>query len=310
MKAFEISGSHHSKPIVYVDMDGVLADFFGEVAREHKVGYWREIHRKELGIDQVAQQPGFFEDLPPLPHAALLIAGVITLAGDYSILSSPLQSNVEQSSDEKAEWLRRHLTEHQPQAIIFDHEKYKFARQADGTPNILIDDWDTNIKLWEHLGGIGILYRDEKCNEALKQLAVALHGDAVPKKSHMGIKEGEQMLDTIQDKIMTNHDVLNYVQGIHKEYHMPKPIMKHKVWVLRKVPLCNLKTPEYVHQDDPYRRVIDINWDHVKTIDMNAILHRPIVADGEGWVIDGNHRMTAARAAGLDCIPAIVPYLD
>jgi 5'(3')-deoxyribonucleotidase len=290
-------------------MDGVLADFFGEVAREHKVGYWREIHRKNLGIDQIAQEPGFFEDLPPMPHAAVLLAGVITLAGNYSILSSPLMSNVEQSSDEKAEWLHKHLSDHQPQAIIFDHEKYKFAKQADGTPNILIDDWDTNIRLWEHLGGIGILYKDENCNQALKQLAKALHGKTIKKKLDMSLSENESEIDVVK-KLFTNQEVLRYVKGIHDEYHMPKPILQHKTWVLTLVPVSELKTPEYVHQDDPYRRVIDLDWDHIATIDITAIKNKPIVADANGWIIDGNHRATAARAAGMGKIPAIVPYLD
>jgi 5'(3')-deoxyribonucleotidase len=310
MKFFEMANEFKTRPIVYVDMDGVLADFFGEVAREHDVAYWREIHRKDLGIDQVAKAPGFFEELPPMPHAALLIAGVLTLAGDYSILSSPLMSNVEQSSDEKAEWLRRHLSDHQPQAIIFDHEKYKFAKQADGTPNILIDDWDTNIRLWEHYGGIGILYKDSECDKALKKLTKALHGKVVTEKSAMALDEGGALDVDVVERLFTNQQVLRYVQGIHDEYHMPKPILKHKTWILKTVPVRQLKTPEFVHQDDPYRRVIDLNWDHIANIDIMAIRTKPIVADADGWVLDGNHRCTAARAAGLQQIPAIVPYLE
>jgi 5'-nucleotidase len=309
MKFFEVANSYKSKPVVYVDMDGVLADFFGEIAREHKVGYWREIHRKDLGVDQIAQQPGFFADLPPMEHAALLIAGVITLAGQYSILSSPLMSEVDQSSEEKADWLRRHLKNHQPQAIIFDHEKYKFAKQADGTPNILIDDWDTNIKLWERNGGIGILYKDRKCNDALKQVADALHGRAHPHHDTMAL-DNEHMDMTVPEKFYTSREVLKYVEGIHNEYHMPKPIKKHKVWQLRMMPVRNLKLPEFAHQDDPYRRVIDLDWDHIRRITLGAIKSKPIVADDHGWVLDGNHRVTAARAAGLESIPAIVPYKE
>ena len=167
---------------VYVDMDGVLADFFGEVAREHDVKYWREIHRKDLGIDQIAQEPGFFKLLPVLPNAGKLMQGVISLASKYSILSSPLMSNVEESSKEKMQWLQRHLKNHQPQAVIFDHEKYKYAQQPDETPNILIDDWDTNIRLWEANGGIGILYKPEEVDKALHKLHLALLGKIKPKK--------------------------------------------------------------------------------------------------------------------------------
>lgn len=296
------------RPIVYVDMDGVLADFFGEVAREHDVEYWREIHRKDLGIDQIAQEPGFFEMLPKLPNAGRLMRGVLKLNNDkYSILSSPLLSNVEDSSREKADWLDKHLPNHPPQAIIFDHEKYKFARQADGTPNILIDDWDTNIRLWEANGGIGILYKDENYKDALEKLAKAISGKIKPHKST--VHEDDSEIDVRRKGGMyTSRQVLKYVTGIHHEYHMPKPILKHKVWVMKNIPVSKLKTPEYVHQDDPYRRVIDIDWDHVEQIAPQDIKRRPVVVDDNGWVLDGNHRVTAARAQGIDVIPALVPY--
>jgi 5'(3')-deoxyribonucleotidase len=307
MKFFELNNPTPSRPIVYVDMDGVLADFFGEIAREHRVEYWREIHRKELGIDQIAQQTGFFAKLPPMPNAGNLMQGVVSIASKYSILSSPLLSNVEESSEEKADWLRRHLKQHQPQAVIFDHEKYKFARQADGTPNILIDDWDTNINLWKANGGIGILHKDREYQKSLTQLTQALNGQIKPKKIEVD-EELTQVDVTRKSGIYTSRQVLRYVTGIHDEYHMPKPILKHKVWILKNIAVSELKTPEYVHQDDPYRRVIDINWDHVANITPHDIKNRPIVIDEHGWVLDGNHRATAARAQGIDTVPALVPY--
>jgi 5'(3')-deoxyribonucleotidase len=288
-------------------MDGVLADFFGEVAQAHDVSYWREIHRKDLGVDQIAKAPGFFEMLPILPNAGKLMKGILSLTNKYSILSSPLMSNVEDSSKEKSDWLQRHLRAHQPQAVIFDHEKYKFAKQADGTPNILIDDWDTNIRLWEANGGIGILYKDSECSQALRKLKAALHGKIQPKKKE--VSEEEELFDvTRRGGMYTARQVLKYVESIHDEYHMPKPILAHKVWLLTNVPVSSLKTPEYAHQDDPYRRVIDIDWDHVENITPRDIKDRPIVADADGWVLDGNHRVTAARAKGIDVIPALVPY--
>ena len=33
----------------------------------------------------------------------------------------------------------------------------------------------------------------------------------------------------------------------------------------------------------------------------------PIVVDSQGWIIDGNHRATAAAEAGLKSVPAYVP---
>ena len=79
-------------------------------------------------------------------------------------------SEVEQSSEEKTEWLQKYLRKRQPQAIVFDHEKYKYAQQPNETPNILIDDYETNIRLWEANGGIGILYKPENYKQVLHRL--------------------------------------------------------------------------------------------------------------------------------------------
>ena len=309
MRATDLRSKYQTRPIIYVDMDGVLADFFGEVARQHEVDYWKEIHRKEIGVDQVAQEPGFFATLPIMPHSPQLMMGILSLTDQYSILSSPLLSDVDQSSEEKADWLRRHLGKHQPQAVIFDHEKYKYAKQANGTPNILIDDYPTNIALWNLNGGVGILHNDAEYKETVKELAHALAGLKKGEKPGMEVMTSDEPVHIKPGKLFTNQQVLKYVSGIHHEYHMPKPILKHKTWVLANYPIENIKNPEFFHQDDPYRRVIDLDWDHISKIQRKDLKKKPIVVDDTGWVLDGNHRATAARAAGLETIPALMPYL-
>lgn len=306
MRATDLTSKYNSRPIVYVDMDGCLADFFGEVARAHNVDYWREIHRQDLAIDKVAQEPGFFANLPIMPHAAQLMMGILSIAGSYCILSSPLMSDVDSSAEDKASWLEQHLTKHPPTAILFDHEKYRYARQANGTPNILIDDFKVNIKLWESHGGIGILHKDEDWQDSIKKLAKALAGYIAPNQCNID-ECGEIFNNKNVGKLYTNKQVLKYVQGIHHEYELAKPILKHKCWILKNVPIRQLMNPEYVHQDDPYRRVIDLDWDHIEEITTEDIVSRPAVADENGWLLDGNHRVTAARARGLEYIPVLVP---
>ena len=308
MKFFELASDFKSKPIVYLDMDGVLADFFGKIAREHGVEYWREIHRQKIGIDQIAQKPEFFSTLPPMPNAKPLMAGIIKLADNYSILSSPLLSAVEQSSKEKSQWLSNRIHRHQPQAVVFDHEKYKYAMQPDGTPNILIDDWDTNIELWKANGGIGILHRDEDYKKTLKTLSAALQGKIPHKNQQVLEDEYEEYSHDKLGKLYTAGQVLKYVNSTHRDYRLEDPIKAHKVWTLKFFPVSELKTPEYVHQDDPYRRVIDIDWDHVNAVSMANINKKPIVIDHDGWILDGNHRAMAAKARGLEQILALVPY--
>ncbi len=305
MKSFELESTHSSRPIVYVDMDGTLADMFGEIAKREGAPHWRKARKIKDRIDQVAQEPGFFEELPPLPNAGKLLRGIVKQASDFAILSSPLMSEVEQSTQEKTDWLQRYLRKFPVSDVIFDHQKEKYARQADGTPNILIDDWDSNIRLWEANGGIGILYKDSEVDRALRKLHYALEG-LLPVDDSVDDSDDVQYNTT--EKLYTNLQVLKYVKGIHHEYHLEKPILKHKVWVLKNVPIEDLKTPEFYDQDDPYRRVIDLDWDHINKIPVENIMKKPIVADDNGWLLDGNHRFTAARARGLKTIRALVPY--
>jgi 5'(3')-deoxyribonucleotidase len=304
VKSIELESSYPTHPICYIDFAGTLADFFGEVAKREGVSDWREAHRVKDRVAQVARKPGFFADLKPLPNAGRLVAGVLNVVGRYSVLATPLQREIEQSSEEKSKWLDHHLHNHPPEEIIFAVQKEKYARQEDGTPNILIDDFDTNIRLWESQGGIGILYTDEDVEQALKKLRYAFEG-LLP----TSISGDEEEIDTSVDhKLYTYKQVLKYVRGIHDEYHLDDPIKEYKVWQLMEVPVAALRTPEFYDQDDPYRRVIDLDWDHIDTISVEDILRKPIVCDENGWVLDGNHRVTAARARGLRGIRALIPY--
>ena len=305
MKLFELENSYQARPVVYIDMDGVLADMWGEVARHHGVDHWRTARKTHKRIEQVAKRPGFFRRLPPLPNAARLIRSVLKAVGEYSILSSPMQSRVEQSSEEKTDWLQHHLKRNAPTAIIYDHNKEKYARRSDGTHNILIDDFETNVELWRARGGVGILYKDSEVDAALTELQRALTGQTEPRTVDTAI---DFTAPQVRGPYTARH-VLNYIKSIHKEYHLEEPVLKHKAWQLIQVPLEDLKTPEKYDQDDPYRRLINLDWNHIRNISRKDIEQNPVVINSNGWVLDGNHRATAARAMGLATIPAYAPYV-
>lgn len=152
------------KPEVYVDMDGVIADFFTEYAKLAgiKSGNYRDIPpaktdptlNKMVGTD-------FFARLPKIPSADQLISMVVKLYGHYHICSSPLRGDFENSEKWKRVWIEKHLNP-QPTNIIITPNKAKYAKQPDGTPNILIDDRGSNISAWEQAGGIGIKYQADE----------------------------------------------------------------------------------------------------------------------------------------------------
>ena len=153
-----------SKPIAYVDMDGVIANFFAEYAKLAgiKSGNYRDIPpakadptlNKMIGTD-------FFNRLPKFPTTDKLIQMVVKEFGSYKILSSPLRGDHENSKQQKIKWIQRELGI-QPDEIIVVGRKDSYAVQPDGTQNILIDDRGRNIQGWLSRGGYGIKYQADE----------------------------------------------------------------------------------------------------------------------------------------------------
>jgi hypothetical protein len=173
--------------------------------------------------------------------------------------------------------------------------------------------------LWEANGGIGILYKDTECERALKQLYQAMNGNfkrtfntplaILQKESEQRADESKEPTLDMSKRFFTNQEVLQYVKGVHVDgYTLDEPIKEYKIWQLKMVPTSEMSSPEKFDQDDRYRRVIDLDWDHISQITRKDLKTKPVVIDDRGWVLDGNHRVTAARAANIKRIPTLVPY--
>ena len=167
------------KPIVYLDMDGVLADFFGGVEKMYGVEHWKQLTNdktKDLKKEVIDRITGtdFFATLPKFESADALIEMVKKFTGGkFSINTSPLRGDHSNSAKYKKIWIQNHIE--QPEDIIVTGRKESYAtNKGTGTPNILIDDRPVNIQRWQGAGGFGILYqanRDslDKVKQALDQ---------------------------------------------------------------------------------------------------------------------------------------------
>jgi len=143
---------------VYLDMDGVLADFFKGLEQFYNVKHWKQIQDKEKSIQALAGTD-FFNTLDVFETSQELV-NFAKATGDWGICSSPLRGD----RDNSAYWKRVWLTEKQflPEVdkLIFTGQKENFAvDKIDGKPNILVDDKPSNIKRWNEAGGIGIRYQ-------------------------------------------------------------------------------------------------------------------------------------------------------
>ena len=152
------------KPIVYIDMDGVLADFFGGVEKLYGVGHWKELssdNKLDLKQEVINRISGtdFFATLPKFNDASELISMVKEFTGgNFSINTSPLRGDNENSAKYKKLWIQNNIE--QPDEIVITGRKESYAKdKASGTPNILIDDRPVNIERWQGAGGYGILYQ-------------------------------------------------------------------------------------------------------------------------------------------------------
>jgi predicted kinase len=148
------------KPKVYVDMDGVLANFYAGVTALTGHAEPRDLAFQDME-DTMASFAGtdFFYQLPKYDQTDQLIAMVNAATnGDWYILSSPLKYDREGSAVHKARWVKDRL-KIQPRDMHFTGDKAQYAVQADGTPNILIDDYPQYLQKWTAAGGIGIKYK-------------------------------------------------------------------------------------------------------------------------------------------------------
>ena len=151
---------------IYLDMDGVLADFFSGLEKRFNVKHWKQIPKTEESIMGL-KGTDFFNQLEPYPSTMELVNFVQTLVGDdkWGINSSPLRGDRDNSAYWKRVWLTRHFIMPDVSNLIFTGRKEQFATDKfDGTPNVLIDDKPDNVSRWIAKGGVGIRYQANQDN--------------------------------------------------------------------------------------------------------------------------------------------------
>lgn len=138
---------------IYLDMDGVLADFdggfsylFGRQPKEYEAE-----HGSLRFWELIYSRPTFFSELSYYPHALELVRQCVLLA-PTSILSSPSKTNQPLCMLQKRAWVDRVLGPNFP--ALFEGNKARYA----APDRLLIDDTPKKIAEWEAAGGIGYLF--------------------------------------------------------------------------------------------------------------------------------------------------------
>lgn len=139
-------------PEIYCDMDEVLCAFLrgaekavgGDFTKSDKEERWKLIN----------QTKNFWANLDWMPGAKRLHDFIIRY--NPHILSA--YSNRDPNSRTgKLKWLKKNTKFTRANThLVMRSQKQAYAKNRDGEPNVLIDDYMKNIKEWNAKGGIGI----------------------------------------------------------------------------------------------------------------------------------------------------------
>lgn len=332
----EALGEIASATEIYVDMDGVLADFFGDWAKLMGVDSFRDIKDVNAALEKIKDTNDFWLNLPVTDNAKPLLELIKKVKGEYSICSSPLPGD-KNSEPHKREWIKKHLAFFPPKEIIITHDKAKYATQPDGTSNILIDDYGVNINKWEAAGGIGFKHKDHKFERTAKN--IKQHMDANVEEGTMLANPKNTFVtksDTAYDFIKVGTNLAN-LKDVPSDSNMDEPdIMitpyagaKEMKYLMKQLNRIGYKTQDASgYQDAHYDETLTggeappqmkaqgplgkIKLSKLRGVQKERTYEKlakqlervlegdyaPLQIDRKGRVINGHHRLDALRLVG------------
>ena len=307
---------------IYVDMDGVLADFFG--AWKKLIGTdWREIKDLDSALQKIRDKDDFWLKIPVTKNAMNLLSLIKGLKGKYNILSAPLP-NDPNSEPHKREWIKKNLSAFPPSKVIITSNKAVHATQPDGTPNILIDDFGQNIAKWEAAGGVGFKHKDHKFERTVKNLKQHM---SEAKMSKSSIKKIHKTADKIKDKPKAKKSISNWAKerGMDPEgaiYAIATNMRKRKEgkkitglgkesYTRDELPQIKAKHlenfPHVIEYVNP-RHLVPVQKERLKENHTDQLLkilegrYTPIVVDWDYKIINGHHRYDIVKKLQMEQI--------
>jgi len=156
---------------LYLDMDGVVADFDEYAMRTLGVPPSQGIYSEDIW-KKLASNPRIYQELHKTPYADHLFFECSKFAkkNNYQLMfltAVPKGNDVPWAFYDKVYWARHNFPTVPVMFGPYSKDKYKHCKTGD----ILIDDRRSNIEEWTAAGGISILHQDVKTTiEQLNQL--------------------------------------------------------------------------------------------------------------------------------------------
>lgn len=158
------------QPTIFIDMDGVVANFEKEMYKMSPDEFDDDSFRNAV------RENNIFEKLEMMPNANKLLKTIRSFSNvrremltSVGIENDP--EHKERVSKQKQKWLLEHGIAYIPNFVDRMTRKGEYANEY----SILIDDAERAINAFRANGGIGILYKDENVDEAIEELKKAVY---------------------------------------------------------------------------------------------------------------------------------------
>lgn len=165
------------KHTLYLDLDGVLADFNiqaqrlinatdSERAAAERQGRWTSVL-----WDQLKQTPNFYRHLPltSFAHELVTLATRFRDELDWNVeilTAIPRHNDVPEAFQDKVEWAQEHFPQFRIRFGPYSHDKHHHAKPGD----ILVDDRYSNCTEWQAAGGTAVQVKTSNPDPALNNL--------------------------------------------------------------------------------------------------------------------------------------------
>jgi 5'(3')-deoxyribonucleotidase len=161
---------------VYVDMDGVIADF-DKKTKELIGKSLDEFPTSAEGWAAMNNHKDIYSLLEPMPDALELIEGILDLRKIYDfrlevLTAIPKIGRIPTAKQDKVYWIEKHFPGIFDQFNIGPNAEHKQYHCV--TDDVLIDDSVQNIPQWNSKGGLGILHT--RASDSLLELYGYLSG--------------------------------------------------------------------------------------------------------------------------------------
>lgn len=149
---------------IFLDMDGVLADFVGAACRVHnRTCYDKREHMGEFSLEKCwgisaaefwapTDSFDFWMNLDKTAEADMIVETAVDIVGWENVAILTIPSDLPECINAKKEWIKFYYPRLAKQ-MIFAYDKGFIADPG----KLLVDDRDRNVEDWKAVGGDAIL---------------------------------------------------------------------------------------------------------------------------------------------------------